>query len=41
MGNSKGGFVTMDNYEKQEQLDKLFREQIRRLSDKTLAERLT
>ena len=41
MGNSKGGFVTIDNYEKQEQLDKLFREQIRRLSDKTLAERLT
>lgn len=31
----------MDNYEKQNQLDKLFREQIRLLSDKTLADRLT
>ena len=31
----------MDNYEKQTQLDKLFREQIRLLSDKTLADRLT
>ena len=31
----------MDNYEKQEQLDKLFREQIRLLLDKTLADRLT
>ena len=40
MGN-KGGIVTMDNYEKQNQLDKLFREQIRLLSDKTLADRLT
>ena len=31
----------MDNYEKQNQLNKLFREQIRVLSDKTLADRLT
>ena len=31
----------MDNCEKQTQLDKLFREQIRLLSDKTLADRLT
>lgn len=31
----------MDNYKKQEQLDKAFREQVRRLSDKTLTERLT
>ena len=31
----------MDNYEKQKQLDKLFREQIRQLSDETLANRLT
>ena len=31
----------MDNYENQGQLDKLFREQIRLLSDKTLADRLT
>lgn len=31
----------MDNYEKQEQLDKLFRKQIGLLSDKTLSDRLT
>ena len=31
----------MDNYKKQEQLDKSFREQVGRLSDKILAERLT
>lgn len=31
----------MDNYKKQDQLDKSFREQVRQLSDKTLTERLT